>query len=183
MIAKVFAALALVSAPADSPSVSFLQYPQVRQVICDEGRGTAFQTGQGWVSVAHVTRLGHCTIDGHQITVTEQDGDQDFSRIETDVPRWLPSAISCEGFKPGQYYWATGYAMGKPFQTNIRVMGTGLHHISGMAMLVGEYSVIPGMSGGEIFDQQGRVVGTVNAYLVGTGISFSRELKGTSLCR
>jgi S1-C subfamily serine protease len=40
--------------------------------------------------------------------------------------------------------------------------------------------VIPGMSGGPVIDQTGAVVGTTNAYMPDTGISFSRDLRDTS---
>jgi hypothetical protein len=38
------------------------------------------------------------------------------------------------------------------------------------------------MSGGPVFSKTGKVVGTVNAYALFYPISFSVELRGTSLC-
>ncbi len=181
MIAKAVLAVALVIAPADD--ISFVQYPQVRQVRCNHASGTAFQTTKGWVSVAHVTSLYDCKIDGRPITATEQNRGQDFSRIVTDVARWLPLPISCEGFAAGRYYYSTGYALGRPYQTNVRIMATGYVGPGGMQVLVSDHTVIPGMSGGPIMDERGAVVGTVNAFNPELGLSFSRSLRDTTLCK
>lgn len=163
MIVKAFVATALVAAPlVASDDVAYVQYPQVAQVLCDQGRGSAVKTTEGWLSVAHVTSLTNCTINGWPITAIVPDRGMDFSRVVTLAQAGEGVRINCEGFKVGGYYWSTGYALGKPYQTNVRLRATGLNHIyTGHAVLLGYHTVIPGMSG---------------------GASFSRALKDTALC-
>jgi hypothetical protein len=175
--------LLLVSAP-EQTSLVFMNYPLVKKVSCNEGSGTAFRVGQNhWLSVAHVTGLHECKIDGQLITVTEQDGNNDFSRLDT--PAGVPNGfkVNCEGYKPGQWYWGIGHAFGRPFQTAIAVYATYARTPNGQRVLIGEYSFIPGMSGGPVLNSAGEVVGTVNAYVPGTGISISRELRDTAVCK
>ena len=88
--------------------------------------------------------------------------------------------VDCGGFVPGNTYWAYGQADGKPFQTRLQLTATWLRSPEGLSVLVGPH-VIPGMSGGPIVGADGAVVGTVNAYNL-LGMSFSRELRGTSVC-
>lgn len=183
MFLRLLGGLSLVAATPASDDLTFIDHPSVRQVLCTEGRGSAFQTDHGWVSVAHVTAMKGCFIDGQPIEVTEQDGEHDFSRLNVFSIRNVPMRIDCSGYKPGEYYWSAGYAFGRPFQTRIRIMATGFSLPDGKRILVGEYSVIPGMSGGPIYNDAGEVVGLVNAFLPGSGISLSRELKDTSLCK
>jgi hypothetical protein len=171
------------SALPEQDPITFIQYPLVHQVICLEGKGTAFRVGpRHFLSVAHVTGLHGCSVDGQPIAVTEQDKGRDFSQFDADLPSERKLEINCTGFVPGQWYWAAGYAEGAPFQTELAVYATFAKDPSGKRVLIGPRAVIPGMSGGPIFDASGKVVGTVNAYYAGTGISLSRELKDTSAC-
>lgn len=184
MIVKALVAASLAAAPvAVSSDVAFVQYPQVQQVRCDEGRGTAVYTSKGWVSVAHVTSMTNCRINQWPVIVSEQNGELDFSRLVIVAPRLAEVRISCEGFKAGEYYWATGHAFGKPYQTNVRIRATGLKGWRTFDALVGGYTVVPGMSGGMVMNSRGEMVGMVNAYNPVFGLSFSRSLKETSLCR
>ena len=177
------AALLAASGPASAP-MQWIQYPTVHQVSCMEGSGTAFRVGKThFLSVAHVTALHFCTVEGKPIAVTNQDGDHDFSELEVPLPRGGGLPISCEGFVPGQWYWSSGFANAAPFQTNIALYATFLKDRDGKRVLIGESAVIPGMSGGPVMDSAGRVVGTVNAFVRGSTISLSRELKDTAVCR
>lgn len=174
-------AVALVSA-SPAPDIAFVDYPSVRQVTCQQGKGSAVQTSSGWLSVAHVTGLQGCTIDGAEIQVLEQNRDQDFSRIVVRNHRMAPVAIDCRGFVAGHYYWSSGYALGAPFQTAVRIRALGIAHNNGLKILMGARTVIPGMSGGAVFSDRG-VVGVINAYNPLMGLSFSRELRETSVCK
>jgi hypothetical protein len=67
------------SALPEQDPITFIQYPLVHQVICLEGKGTAFRVGpRHFLSVAHVTGLHGCSVDGQPIAVTEQDKGRDF---------------------------------------------------------------------------------------------------------
>ena len=185
MIVKVACAAALAAAPVAVPSdsIAFINYPGVYKVSCDEGSGTGFQIApHHFFSVAHVTALHNCAVSGHPITVTEQDGTHDFSQFDAQVigPRLR---YSCEGFHAGEWVWATGYAGGLDYQTAMPVYATYIKSADGKRVLIGEHAYIPGMSGGPVLNSRGEVVGTVNAYMPGTGISLSRDLRDTNVCR
>jgi hypothetical protein len=177
------AAIPLVSASPEQSQLAFPNYPQVKRVDCDEGRGTAWRLdGPHWASVAHVTALHDCEIDGLPISVTEQDGGHDFARIDVGNSRLNGLKIDCHGFIAGEWYWSVGFAQGLPFQTAVAVYATYAKAADGKRVLLGQYNFIPGMSGGPVMDAQGNVVGVVNAFIPGTPISLSRELRQTSLC-
>ena len=169
--------------PQTADYIAFNQYPLIHQVSCREGSGTAFRVGpRHFYSVAHVTALHQCKVDGKPIKVTEQDGLHDFSQFDVDLPARKHLGINCTGFIPGHWYWSVGYAFGAPFQTSIALYATAARDGNGRRVLLGQHTVIPGMSGGPIFDEVGRVVGLVNAYIPGSPISLSRELRDTDAC-
>jgi hypothetical protein len=189
MIVKALAALlALVpvsATPQTTPasSLELVHYPLVHRVDCLEGRGTAFRVGGvHWLSVAHVTALHACSIDGQAITVTEQDGKRDFAQLDAGIMPANGFKINCKGFIPGHWYFAIGYPQGGPIQVALALYATYAKTADGRRVLLGDYTVIPGMSGGPILAEDGSVVGVVNAYLPGTSISISRELRDTSVC-
>ena len=157
-------------------------YPQVRQVMCmaSNRAGSAFRVSHNiMVSAAHVTRNKGCTIDGQSFTVLASDGEADWSIIY--LPGGEGAKINCEGFKPGQWYYAVGYAHAVPWQTIVGLFARFDHHISGMALF--NHMAIPGQSGGAVFNLAGEIVGIVNARNEEYDISFSRALKDTPLCR
>jgi hypothetical protein len=177
------AAIPLVSASPEQSQLAFPAYPQVKRVDCFEGSGTAWRlNGAPWASVAHVTALHGCRIDGLRIAVTEQDGGNDFSRLDVGSSRLNGLKIDCHGFIAGEWYWSVGFAQGLPFQTAVAVYATYAKTPDGRRVLLGKYTFIPGMSGGPVMNAAGEVVGTVNAYVPGSNISISRELRQTSLC-
>jgi hypothetical protein len=184
LLTKALPALALMLAPVPvQESMRFVAYPLVHKISCDEGSGTAFRVGGNhWLSVAHVTSMTGCAIDGHLVSVTEQDGENDFARLDTDNPVPNGFKVSCEGFIPGRWYFAIGHAKGLQIQTLLAVYATYAKAYDGKRVLIGEYNFIPGMSGGPVMNEAGEVVGVINAYLPGTPISLSREIRDTSLC-
>lgn len=181
-IGRALCATALLVLPASTaaPTTSVPQYAAVHQVVCDEGKGTAFLTNHGWVSVAHVTTLTGCRIDGMPIEGTAEDG-LDFATVKVALGG-RPLKVNCDGFKTGTYVWAIGYAGGFGWQTMTRHYVTFKDTDDGMRYLLGSPTVIPGMSGGPVLNEQGEVVGTVNRYNQGLPLSYSRALRDTSLC-
>ena len=158
-------------------------YPMVHQVICAGGKGTAFRIGPTTlVTAEHVSAIGGCTVDGIPFTATPEK-DLDVAILDYPLPRLGGMRINCEGFKPGRYYFAVGYAKGWPWQTMVVLYATYRKADNGQRMLLGSPTVIPGQSGGPVMDETGAVVGVVNAYSPFFPISFSRELKDTSLCK
>lgn len=177
LIEPVSASIKVKSDPVAAPG-----YPHVRRVLCYRSNkaGTAFRISPTqMISAAHVTSGEGCTVDGLPITAMN-DGASDWSLI--DLPgqgQGIP--INCDGFVPGKWYYAIGYANGAPWQTVVPLYATVYKSKNGQRVLIG--LAIPGMSGGPLIDDSGRTPGIVNARLDEYGVSFSRELKDTALCR
>ena len=165
-----------------SPVHASVHYLPVKQVDCIGGKGTAFKIADGrWISVAHVTENIGCAIDGKPIGATSEPGD--FSIVDHDG-HGSGFPINCDGFVPGRWYFAAGYAGGYEWQTVQRHLATyKKSERDGYRVLIGTQAVIPGMSGGPILNEKGEVVGTVNMLNLDRPISYSRELKDTSLCK
>ena len=179
---RVFGALA--SAVALSAPVNTVQppyhYPTVKQVICPTARGTAFRLGDTVVTAAHVSAKLGCRIGGELFT-QEPEGHLDFATL-SGLPIGRGMKINCEGFIPGKWYHAAGYANGNPWQTTVTVLATFKKSDHGLRIMMGYPTFIPGMSGGPVMDSDGAVVGMVNTYYPGLPFSGSREMKDTSLC-
>jgi hypothetical protein len=178
MIAKYLAAALLVAPASVAPAIP---ESAVEKVTCIPGVGSAFRIGKNtFASVAHVTNLGGCMIDGRPIQVVYTSPDKDFSIIKADSPG--PTLrIDCGGFVANRKYSARGYARGIA-EISIELVGTGKER-AGLSILWGIFTVIPGQSGGAVIDDlTGKVVGTINAYDAPQGYSGSVELRGTPLC-
>ncbi len=186
MILRAIAGAALALAPSTAapavPSVPQQQFPLVHRVTCFLSVGTAFRIGPNtMVSVSHVTDGLGCTIGGQSFKATPEPGD--FSIIKTPITKSGGFKINCGGFVKGESYWAIGHAKGALHHTTIHLLGSGLVVESGMAILTGSPTIIPGMSGGPILNTKGEVVGTNNMFSMQFPMSLSRQLKDTSLCK
>lgn len=179
------ATLLLVQVSATWPSardgIEPSAHPEIKYVRCIPGMGTAFKVGpHTLLSVAHVTSLGGCMIDGKPITVVGTSGDFAILSTGETASRWL--TVDCSGFVAGRKYVAIGFARGVPTLTELDMTGTGIVWQK-FYRLTGMFNVIPGMSGGPIIDAKtGKVVGTVNVHNFERGDSGSVELKETSVC-
>lgn len=187
MFGRAFCAgLALVcSSSADTGTPNTLpvaHYPLVHQIICAKSKGTAFRIGKNeMLSVAHVTSNTGCTIDGIGFNA-KNDGDKDFSILDYPVAKLDGFKINCDGFIPGEWYFAVGYAGGHPWQTMVRILATYVKTGDGLRVLLGSPTVIPGMSGGPVLNKRGEVVGTINKYSRIAPLSLSRALRDTEVC-
>lgn len=160
-----------------SPSV----HPEIVQVRCLTGAGTAFYTGPNTlISVDHVTKNQGCFVGGKPFTVRHVKGDFSILHVEEPAKHWL--AIDCKGFVAGKTYTAWGYARGLLTLTSIDSEARGDVRF-GFSRLWGVFHWIPGQSGGPVIDPAtGKAVGTVNVYDHRAGDSGSIELKGTAAC-
>jgi hypothetical protein len=178
-------ALLCVSATIPNDQARTVNYPLVHQVLCEDGslRGSAFRVGESeFITAAHVAANLGCTIDGEKIEIEAIKGETDFAEIRSGKAKGGKFDIDCGGFIPGHWYFAVGYAYGAPTQTLTPVYATARFHKSGLRALLGT-QFIRGMSGGVVFDEFGKAVGIVNALILGTDWSLSRELKDTPLCQ
>jgi hypothetical protein len=182
-------ALVALSAMLFSPSlnantqagISPWEHPEVLKVDCDEGSGSAFRIAPNLaISVAHVTSLEGCKIDGLRFQILQTKGD--FTILETfDEGPWLK--IDCKGFVKDREYEALGYAMGLDTQTEVDLKATG-DMFDGFARLWNVFTVIPGQSGGPMVDKlTGEAVGTVNIFNPESGDSGSVPLSETPVCK
>lgn len=182
-------ALALVQFPDEAgyfPDTTPVENRYVEKITCDGGSGTGFKLADGrWVSVAHVTELGGCKVDGLPIVVTHSDKEGDFSTflVPGDERRGGLKA-DCSGYRYG-WFWAVGHARGLHNQAiplfYTVLLNTSEHDRGWKALAFNR--VIPGQSGGPILSPAGEVVGTVNAYSLFFEMSFSRPLSETIICR
>lgn len=175
---KLLLAAPFLTSATPAPMPPF-HYPMVHQVICDEGRGSAFRVDGGrLLSVAHVTGGTNCKIDGRPIEAVQDEG-RDFAVISGTGRAGFK--INCGGFIPGQWYHSVGFAGGRPWQTTLTHLAS-YQTADGYRVLLGIPTFIPGMSGGIVMNAAGEAVGTVNAFRRFTPLSYSVELKDTSVC-
>ena len=179
-----FMAAPLVASQASEPV--FTNIPQVKMVMCTEGSGTAWRNGIGsYVTAGHVAIMDGCEIDGEPIEVTYLSEEYDIATLRTHV--WgVPLPIDCGGEPDGEATAGVGYAEGLPFQRVIFAIAsdklTAFEQWKHFRTLYGEEQYIPGMSGGPVLNQEGKVIGLVNGYNTIAPVSYSQELKGTPLC-
>jgi hypothetical protein len=174
----------MVSATEPSPAPQFVHYASVEQVLCDTGRGTAFRISPtSFLSVNHVTGMAGCSIAGKPYTIGYASPEQDFSILHVQYGG-TAAKVNCGGFIPGQWYYAVGNALGLPIQTMVTLKAVGVEREGRrFSVLMANYTVIPGMSGGPIFNAAGEAVGMVNAYNGGFKTSYSRSLADTKVCK
>lgn len=167
----------------------------IRRIRCSGGHGTGVIIGRDtMITAAHVIEgQTGCRDDesGELLTVVYKNTDHDFAVLYFPTTRhdeW--ARISCGGFRTGRTYYSYGYAgvgdsdimMTRQIATNDFVDGTPSRGSPFFHMRVLRGVVIPGMSGGPIFDEEGRVIGLNN--LTGDNYRFglSREIRDTYLC-
>lgn len=162
------------------------------------GRGTAFYLADGAVTASHVLNTDKCEADGRPLRVAELKRDVDVARILPRIsrsPQPLVTQVQCTPLNMQESYVALGYFQGRLRAVRLRITGSRVNadEYSGFPAtalntyeMVGETDeekVLPGMSGGPLFDQNWRVVGIIIATSTNSGSSFIRSVTDTSLCR
>ena len=180
-------ALGLLPLPdSEFPPTIFTHHPYVEKVQCDHASGTAFKIKDGrWLTVAHVADNEGCRIDGKPITILEMDEYGDFAILAVPDNRKGGIEVNCNGFSNYTWYWGVGHGRGyrEPQIVSVRYDAFLTFLYSKKWGIMEGSRFVPGMSGGVVLDSAGRAVGMVNAYGVYQRISFSRQLRDTSVCR
>jgi S1-C subfamily serine protease len=186
LLALVSPTFALAQIEAE-PSPFFLDDALTEFIKCSNDQGGVSGTGSRIdantvLTAYHVVAGRTCVINGFSAELVYSNGDQDIAVLKTQDTSPLRLAISCDGFKRGKSYYATGWAFGERKITN-RYIGLGIvvrnKKFRGLERLKG--MSFPGMSGSAVVDENGMVVGILNAGNT-TGSMLSRSLSTTYLC-
>jgi S1-C subfamily serine protease len=178
--AVILAALIMIPAMRASDLAEGVNYGAVARIECGEAVGTGFWVESGRiVTAAHVVSNGPCSIDGVAAETARVDGDLDIAELHGPVGSGtLP--IECSDYRTGRVYRAIGHALGalRPSTRVLRATRYRSDLDNGHRLRVFEGEVAPGMSGGPIVDNQGKVVGiTLRRWP-----ARSRELNDTWIC-
>lgn len=165
----------LLAAPANAEVT--IDTSAVVQVICKDSRGSAVKIDDDtYISVAHVTQAEGCEIQGVPIEVLQSDA-KDFSILRGPKSE-VRASYTCSGFTSNREYLAVGYGGGWPVLMHQPLRASGFKVFGEpYQMFTGE--VIPGMSGGAVFNKAGKVVGVVNMRFPARSLPLSE----TSLCK
>jgi hypothetical protein len=169
----------------------------IRLIRCGNALGTAFYIGNDqYVTAYHVTRDKACydVRTGVDFRNIESNQKLDFAIIANSrlakAGELVPLKFDCQGFKKNKPYvsigWAAGWRLAMNTQIATKKMTDNKFWVEGsihegLRELKG--SVIQGMSGGPMVDAYTGLVTGINNITGGNyTISWSRELKDTSLC-
>lgn len=168
------------------PSSYFIPLDLVERIQCDAGSGSgSWIDNDAILTAAHVESAGHCMVRGQPTETVYVNGALDLAVLRPAMQSPVRIPLACDVPVTGRPYFATGFAHGTDFVVQ-RLEGTGEHWSptnDPSAMDIYRGRIIPGMSGGPIFDDRGYIVGIVNAAPAdGRDLSISRSLVGTYLC-
>ncbi len=169
-----------------TPSPWFIDPATMGKVLCTNKSGAVVGTAvvidsHHALTAKHVTSDRSCSLEGVAVTVS-----RDLAPDVVEITWVGPSAntraiISCKGIIEGEDYYATGYAFNLPYVVTQHLIGSSSMTAGKAAAVKGPVS--PGMSGGQVSDSEGRLVGITDAYTEGgIMLSFITPLKGTAIC-
>lgn len=171
-------AAALLAQPSpymvDSATLAFVQ--------CDKYAGTAVQIAPGrYVTAAHVVTPAGCKIGGEPFIIESMDVKGDWAILKSKVALPFYAVWSCDRLVQGQPYFASGYAEGNPWPVTTRLIAEHYRE-DGETFLKG--SIIAGMSGGSVVDNDGVLHG-INDTRGDDGVPMGGivELADTPLCK
>lgn len=176
---------------------SFIDLNPINLLVCGHSSGTSIIIGKNLMLTANHVIDGYaiCSMYGIKSTVVYKNIDQDIAAVVVPTGNASRLEVNCGGFKSMETYYAVGFAEGKSFIVNKLIAMDGFVDVpiindrrmaKHLRPLLG--TVIPGMSGGPILDEDGKVVGITLATSVIPGssgdnpVAYSRELKETFLC-
>lgn len=187
LVALVAACIAAPAIPQEAiPTPFFITSDTIPEIFCAKPEGGGW-TGTGVIISAINVISAHHVTDGaaicaaqqaYRLTMVRREGDfaVNSTSFPTEVQRMI---VSCEGIKEGHVYLAAGYAFGG---------GLVVAKVVGTTMRDGEFvrmqgRVYPGMSGGPVVDDEGRVVAIVNQKFNDISHANVHPLSETYLCQ
>lgn len=175
---KIFAALGagfILASPTQASEA--IDASPVVQVVCDASAGSAVRIDSDvYITAVHVLQGKGCKVAGTPVEVL-QAGQHDFAIFRGPAGTGV-AKYSCGGFDANVEYLAVGYGhawpvlMYQPLRASAFKIANDPYQ-----MFTGE--VIPGMSGGAVFDAKGKVTGLVTMRWPARSIPLSE----TSLCK
>lgn len=156
-------------------------FATVPKIECAGTVGSGVRISDDLILTArHVAADGPCGIDGKPAEVVHHAEDGiDFSVIRVALGRGVREIISCEGVRPGERYFAYGYAFGR--DANVEpLIATNLKLSKGRVALRGR--VFPGMSGGAVRNSEGATVAIAVQYNPDVDAANVVDLRNTYLC-
>lgn len=166
-------------------------------VETDIGHGSGVSLGRGMVlTAAHVIK------DAKEIKVSGPNGDAtpakvvwsaadyDIALLETDA-RYDGAPLSCAAVVPGQAIRAVGNPGDLKFLETRGVVAADIGHLMDWQHVVAlDATIVPGMSGGPVFNRSGEIVGivvAVQSVMLGWGhvamTRFGLMVPSSSICR
>ena len=190
-ILAAFALLLVGASPETPPDLSYggltipspfrASFEVVPKVECVNARGSGVRVSDDVVITARhvVEQRGPCGIEGVPAQIAYHEPGKDFTALRVPLGYGYRAIISCDGIRPGETYYALGYANGgKP---NVEpLIGTNQRD-GNMMMLRGK--VYKGMSGGGIFTSEGAFVAIINMLHREADWAYVQPLSETYLCR
>lgn len=173
-IAVLLAVLGL-SASSVSPGATF-NTKAVVYVDCGVSVASAVKVGEDkYITAAHVVDHLPCYVNGVKIQDVEAFPESDFATFRGPKSE-IKAKTSCRKFVAGEEYLALGYANGAPWLTPEPWIASKFQFGDQQAFS-GE--AIPGMSGGAVIDDNGKVLGIINQRWPARSLS----LRDTNICR
>lgn len=192
--------LLLAAALAASPPITDTRATPVYPMTCSTffiptGKGTVFRVKDRIVTAAHVWDTGKCRPKGSDKRSVRMERHLDYVDI---IDKDLAAAryeVACEPFSPNRHYVAAGFPGASRQLTEIRIRNTGYYpkiiypktnqEIIKLWQFAGVDGgrAAPGMSGGPVLNDEGKVVGIILAYDPTGWGTYVRSVMDTPLCK
>lgn len=151
------------------------------EVIESTGHGSGFVLDR-----THIVTAKHVAVHGKEFMIKFYDGTiasgkvvwmsetTDLAIIETSVQSNIePATVSCRKIEAGEPITIVGYPLMLPLSIEHGyVMSGELFDANGIKTIVLDAMLLPGNSGGPVFDAQGKVIGTADMTVDGHDLGF-----------
>lgn len=156
-------------------------FDAVPKISCQSGSGSGVRISDDIIITArHVIEgNGPCGAFDAPVNVVHLGDQMDFAAVRGKFGPGYRAVVSCEGIRPGERYYAFGYAHGGAPNVE-RLVGTNQRLPGNRVVMRGR--VFPGMSGGKVTNDEGAFVAITVQYDRERDTAILVDLKGTYLC-